>query len=88
MSKQAKRDRGALRLIVKEELPLIVTTEGFAQIRKEMNAGLDKIALDVQATLQRMQERQADLQSYIMREVNAATTVKVTPAGGAPDESK
>ncbi len=78
MSKQAKRDRGALRQIVKEEMPALMQAEAFNALRIEMYKTLDKIANDVQASLKQMQERQKDVQNYLIREVSAGQKVSNT----------
>lgn len=67
-----------MRQIVKELFPEIVSSELYAKIEKQNKEQLEFLFNLVKGTLSRVEERQKDLQSLIMREVANAT--KVVPS--------
>lgn len=60
MSKELKQIRGQIRQIVKDILPEVITSELVAALEKVLVARMDE-------GLKRIDVRQADLQSYIVR---------------------
>ncbi len=78
MANQAKLLRSQMRQIVKELFPEIVSSELYAKIEKQNKEQLEFLFNLVKGTLSRVEERQKDLQSLIMREVANAT--KVVPS--------
>lgn len=79
MSNQAKLVRGQLRQIVKEMLPDLLTSELRSamhdRIAKEVQTRLDNVTKDVKDTLNMLDERSKDIQSYLVR----ATTQPAAP---------
>lgn len=78
MANQAKLLRNQMRNIVKELFPEIVSSELYAKIEKQNKEQLEFLFNLVKGTLSRVEERQKDLQSLIMREVANATKVVPT----------
>lgn len=78
MANQAKLLRSQMRQIVKELFPEIVSSELYAKIEKQNKEQLEFLFNLVKGTLSRVEERQKDLQSLIMREV--ANASKVVPS--------
>lgn len=73
MANNAKELRGQLRQVSKELLPQLITHELFEALRKEMKEELEKLRKDVITTLKAMDDRSKDTQSFVMREVLAAS---------------
>ena len=71
MSMSVKQTRGQLRQIVKEMMPELLATELYTKLQAAQLEALETITKNVSETLKIMQQRQLDMQSYIMREVSA-----------------
>jgi len=84
MANQAKLLRSQMRQIVKELFPEIVSSELYAKIEKQNKEQLEFLFNLVKGTLSRVEERQKDLQSLIMREV--ANASKVMPSEDKKEE--
>lgn len=67
----AKQLRGQMRQIVKELFPELVATELYSKLQEENKKQLDLIHKLVRESLERMDNRQKDVQSLIMREIAA-----------------
>lgn len=86
MSNQAKQLRGQLRQIVQEQMPSLLNSalvkDIEAAIEARVNQRLDGITQTVKSTLDRIDERSKDIQSYVLRSSEKA--VMPTPSGEAP----
>lgn len=73
MSKDVKFIRGQVRQIVKEELPVVMSAELksalYAEIKAAVTHQLTQISQQVSESLKGMEERQKDIQNFIMRQV-------------------
>jgi hypothetical protein len=63
--------RGQLRQIVKDMLPELLATEMFQALQQKNKAELEFIKKQVIETLERIDSRQADVQSMILRELTS-----------------
>lgn len=74
MGNNAKELRGQLRQITKEVLPELMRHELYEKVRQEMKTEIEAIRKDVTAVLKAMDDRSKDTQSFVMREVLAASS--------------
>lgn len=101
MADHIKQIRGQLRQIAKELLPTVLAQEVAQEIYKtlsrEIAGKLQAIDADVKEGLKRIEDKQKDIQSFIMREViavkdqhikNAPEDVKLPSLEEAKDEQK
>lgn len=77
---QVKDIRKQIRNVAIELLPQITGAEAFQQLQVEMHKRLDAVTEEVRATLLSMQERQKDVQNYLMREISAGQAVTAPPS--------
>lgn len=86
--KNIKALRGQVRQAVKELMPEIIKSESYQAIMKAVEEKLRAIEKQVLDTLEAMQNRQKDLQNYIMREVTLSTSPapKVTEENPANEQ--
>ena len=80
-----KEIRKQLRTVVRELLPEVlkseVVTASMADIKTQTDERLNRIADHIQSTLESMDKRQSDIQSYILRNT---THVPVAPSENSP----
>lgn len=79
MANQAKMIRGQLRVIVKETLSQILTTEMVSAIRKQLSeelaASMKPLDADVRLSMQNLNKRYEELASYIIRQLEASQSL-------------
>lgn len=73
MSKQIKQLRGQIRQIVKELLPEVLSEQLVQEISKHLSGQLRE-------GLQKIDDRQADLQSFLVRNYGAAKNSSEKPS--------
>lgn len=74
-----KELRKALRNVCQDLLPEMMKTEIYMQLQKENNDRLNHIIKTINEAVERLEQRQKDVQSFLVRQV--------TSAGGDPIRS-
>jgi hypothetical protein len=72
--KNVKQLRGQIRQIVKEMYPEIITSEIFATLQTQTKERMDVLHRLVKESLDRIDQRQKDVQSLLMRELIASNS--------------
>ncbi len=71
MSNNAKDLRKQLKNLVKEELPVVVTTELYVSLKSHIDVKIKEIEDNVKKTLHEINERHKDTMSYLVRQVSS-----------------
>lgn len=87
MSNQAKQLRSQLRQVVKEVLPEVLTNEFIKDLQAKSKSQLEFIQKLVEDTLERIDERQKNVQSMIMREFAKPVQPEAFNKQSTPDET-
>lgn len=80
MANAVKQLRSQLRQLVKEVLPELFKVEVLDAIRKQVDARLKAIDAHVNKSLEEMNERTKETQSYVVRNLALAQVRQVTPS--------
>ena len=67
-SKQVKDIRKQLRNVVQEMLPGVTSQEMYVQLSKVINERLDQISKHINSTLETIDQRSKDVQTYVIRQ--------------------
>lgn len=87
MSNPAKQLRSQLRQVVKEVLPEVLTNEFIKDLQNQSRQQLEFIQKLVEDTLTRIDERQKNVQSMIMREFSNPAQPEAFKKQSTPDET-
>lgn len=84
MSNQAKVIRGQVRQVVKEILPEMLKAELYMELADKLQKQLKNVEAQVKETLERLDERSKDIQSYLVRQSMLTTNPPVVLNETAP----